>query len=117
MKQLAKRWMLSFSRNARFQKLLEYNVTVSQYFMGIGSGDSTVRSGEQLLLTKLRSLSDKPLCIFDVGANKGQFLACYWRGYGVFHFTFMPLNQAAIPLTHSQPLIVLIPMLRSTIGG
>lgn len=63
--------------NDRFQKLLEFNVTVSQYLMGIGSGSSVDSSGELTLVHKLHQLyscTGQSLCVFDVGSNKGQFL-------------------------------------------
>ncbi len=62
--------------NKLAQRFLEYNVIVAQYLMGIGSGSSPESSGEKVIVAKLKQRVhlNLPLCIFDVGANKGQFL-------------------------------------------
>jgi FkbM family methyltransferase len=77
MRQLIKNLLINLSANTLFQRLLEQNVTLSQYLMGIGSGSGVDSSGEITLVHKLRQLHAKtrqPLCVFDVGSNKGQFL-------------------------------------------
>lgn len=72
-----KKLFLKLSGSYSFQRLLERNVDFSQYWMGIGSGGDPVTSGESVIIHKLelhfREIY-KPLCIFDVGSNKGQFL-------------------------------------------
>lgn len=78
MNRLVQNLLSRYSRNARFQRLLEQNVTLSQYLMGIGSGSSVDSSGEKILVNKLKQIYAKtgqPLCVFDVGSNKGQFLS------------------------------------------
>jgi len=62
------------SGNKFVQKLLNKNVRRSQYYMGIGSGRGVSTSGEQVIFNVLSKKCDPPYCIFDVGANKGQFL-------------------------------------------
>ncbi|WP_404787948.1 FkbM family methyltransferase [Altericista sp. CCNU0014] len=62
------------SGNHFIQGLLEKNVQVSQYMMGIGSGGGASSSGEQAIFHILRQRFKPPYCIFDVGSNKGQFL-------------------------------------------
>lgn len=62
------------SGNRIVQKLLKKNVLISQYFMGIGSGSGVSTSGEQVIFSVLSKKCEPPYCIFDVGANKGQFL-------------------------------------------
>ncbi|WP_243397404.1 FkbM family methyltransferase [Crocosphaera subtropica] len=47
---------------------------MSQFLMGIGSGCNVNYSGEKIAFEVLRSKSNAPYCIFDVGANQGQFL-------------------------------------------
>lgn len=42
--------------------------------MGIGSGGGVLSSGEKAIFEILRRNGKAPYCIFDVGANKGQFL-------------------------------------------
>jgi len=82
-----KRWLrtvlINLSRSTRFQRLLEQNVTFSQYLMGIGSGSGVDSSGEMVLVQKLRQLyakTGRSLCVFDVGSNKGQFLSLIVSG-------------------------------------
>ena len=64
------------TNNRYGQALLEYVAIGAQYLQGIGSGSSVLQSGEVAVFTKLKdSLGSKQdLCIFDVGANQGQFL-------------------------------------------
>jgi FkbM family methyltransferase len=62
-------------------------VTAEQWLMGIGAGAVTETSGEQVIIDLLRQASARlaparPLCIFDVGANKGQFLSMLLGGLG-----------------------------------
>lgn len=59
------------------QRLLERNVNLSHYLMGIGTGSEVGSSGEKILIKILRqryTTNSLPLCVFDVGANQGQFL-------------------------------------------
>jgi FkbM family methyltransferase len=62
------------SGNKFVQKLLQKNVYISQYFMGIGSGSSVSTSGERIIFNVLSMRCEPPYCIFDVGAYKGHFL-------------------------------------------
>ena len=64
-----------FSKNKFAQIFLEKNVRLSQRFMGIGSGGGVFSSGEQVIFDILAKKYAPPYCIFDVGANKGQFLS------------------------------------------
>ena len=65
------------TNNRYGQALLEYVAIGAQYLQGIGSGSSVSQSGEIAVFTKLKDSlrSKEELCVFDVGANKGQFLA------------------------------------------
>lgn len=66
-----------FSRslgNRIAQCVLQRVVVYANYFMGIGSGAHTESSGEVGALRKLAQYGNPPYVIFDVGANKGQFL-------------------------------------------
>jgi|SRR5581483_10601052 len=59
------------------QSLLEKTVAAAQYAQGIGSGESVASSGEMAVISKLAATvhaDGRSLCIFDVGANTGQFL-------------------------------------------
>ena len=88
-----KRWienvLMSLSRHTRVQRLLERNVALSQWWMGIGSGSFPQSSGEKALVEKLRqqyTRTGQPLSIFDVGSNWGQFLNLLLQGLqGVPH--------------------------------
>jgi FkbM family methyltransferase len=72
---LLKSVLIKTSGNRFIQNLLAKNVQASQYWMGIGSGSSVLSSGEQAIFHVLLKQRQKlPYCIFDVGANKGQFL-------------------------------------------
>jgi len=68
-----KRFASLFTGNQLSQQLLEYNVRFSQYLMGIGAGTRPHTSGEMSLVRYLRSHNAAPICVFDVGANVGQF--------------------------------------------
>jgi FkbM family methyltransferase len=60
--------------NNPIQRCLEVNVFISQYLMGIGSGSGVSSSGERAIFEVLKGRLKPPYCIFDVGANQGQFL-------------------------------------------
>ena len=62
------------SGNRVIQSLLQKNVIVSQFLQGIGSGTGVLTSGEKRIFDVLAQHYQPPFCIFDVGANKGQFL-------------------------------------------
>ena len=64
------------TNNRYGQAMLEYVAIGAQYLQGIGSGSSVSQSGEIAVFTKLKDSlrSKQELCVFDVGANKGQFL-------------------------------------------
>lgn len=69
--------ILSFSRSSRIQSGLYRLVSHAHYLMGIGAGSDVTTSGEKSVIELLKSstqLMGRPLCIFDVGANKGQYL-------------------------------------------
>jgi len=66
--------MIKLSSNSFIQGALEKNVLASQFLMGIGSGSEVLLSGEKVIFDVLKEKVKAPYCIFDVGANKGQFL-------------------------------------------
>ncbi len=65
---------VKISGNRFMQSGLEMTVQTSQYLMGIGSGSGVQSSGEEAIFAILRQTLSPPYCIFDVGANQGQFL-------------------------------------------
>ena len=67
----------AFSRitgNRVGQRLLHYIIMASQYLMGIGAGSDPRHSGEMHILQYLESHSKPPFCVFDVGANMGEYM-------------------------------------------
>jgi FkbM family methyltransferase len=77
MKRLLSRVLSRATGNASMQFVLERVAEVAHYFMGIGPGASAGASGEAVLAGELQRhyrVAGLPLCIFDVGANQGQFL-------------------------------------------
>jgi FkbM family methyltransferase len=75
-----KRALSVFTGNGISQSLLEYNVRFAQYLMGVGAGTRVHTSGEMSLVRYLNSLHGQSTCVFDVGANIGQF-ASLVRGH------------------------------------
>jgi len=92
--------LIKISGNNFVQGLLKKNILLSQELMGIGSGSEIVSSGEEGIFNALQQKIEPPYCIFDVGANKGQFLRlsleniktgdfsvhCFEPGYETFKF-------------------------------
>lgn len=68
-----KRALSVFTGNRVSQQLLEYNVRFSNYLMGIGAGTRVHTSGEMSLVRYVNECHEPQLCVFDVGANIGQF--------------------------------------------
>lgn len=95
---MLKNTLIKVSGNRFFQSLLERNVQLSHYLMGIGAGGGVLSSGEKSIFQVLKSKKRAPYCIFDVGANQGQFLGlalenletdefdihCFEPGHGTF---------------------------------
>ncbi len=78
----------------------------AQYLQGIGSGVDVNRSGEAAVLKKLckATVVGRELCIFDVGANTGQFVALVaslLNGTGVQIHSFEPSRETFAVLTAS----------------
>lgn len=71
---ILKNALIKISKNGFMQSLLEKNVQISQYLMGIGGGGDVRTSGEKAVFDILKRKNQLPYCIFDVGSNKGQFL-------------------------------------------
>jgi FkbM family methyltransferase len=76
---LLTKFAVSISGNTVVQYAIE-RLLFSQFLnhlIGIGAGSNALASGEKVLLKILKkhSISTQPLCIFDVGANQGQFLS------------------------------------------
>ena len=102
MKRLIASLLLSLTGGARVQRFLERNVARSLRLMGVGAGAEPHASGEWALVEELKrrhAQHGQPLTLFDVGANKGQFLWMALRllqGRGIpFHVhAFEPGEEA-----------------------
>ena len=70
-----KQLLTKASGNRTAQRLLERNIALAHSLMGIGAGADTRSSGESAIFRELRRLAKPPYCIFDVGANRGEFVA------------------------------------------
>lgn len=70
---MIKRIITMLSGNSFIQRVLEKNIFISLYLTGVGSGGGVQQSGERAVF-KLLGTGKDPLCVFDVGANKGQYL-------------------------------------------
>ena len=85
------------------QKFYEKNVEGMLYAMGVGSGEAVSSSGEKDVLSLLRNSIQPPYCVFDVGANEGQFLeACLnsLKGTKFAIHSFEPLTETFRVLRH-----------------
>jgi len=71
---LFRKGLVKLAGNHFIQNLLEKAFADMQYQMGIGSGDTVSCSGEEVAFSILKRRFQPPFCIFDVGANQGQFL-------------------------------------------
>jgi FkbM family methyltransferase len=65
-----------FCGNNLCHRTLNVIVLAAHYIMGVGAGGRVESSGEAAISQKLLALprQNRDLCIFDVGANQGQFL-------------------------------------------
>ena len=104
--------LVRLTSSTQAQALLEGSVVFAHQLMGIGSGSSPCWSGENTLrrvLERQRAISGKPVCIFDVGSNTGQFIAS----------VLMPLENAGIATEiHAfEPSPVAFKTLQDTFGG
>lgn len=55
------------------QNFLNKRIKVLQRFTGVGTGGRVKNSGEFAIFKNLKKLKSPSYCIFDVGANKGDF--------------------------------------------
>ncbi|MCH7827014.1 MAG: FkbM family methyltransferase [Bacteroidetes bacterium] len=72
--ELIKNILIKLSGNSFAQNLLQKNIYISQYLSGIGAGSIAEQSGERFIFEILKKKYKAPYCIFDVGANRGQYL-------------------------------------------
>lgn len=72
-KNIRKKIVYFITGNKIAQKYIARRIRKSQILAGIGSGGNVENSGEKSILKKLKSLKQDSYCLFDVGANKGDF--------------------------------------------
>lgn len=72
-KHMRKKVLYYIVGNKIAQKYIARKIRKSQILAGIGSGGNIENSGEKSILKKLASLKQDSYCLFDVGANKGDF--------------------------------------------
>jgi FkbM family methyltransferase len=65
--------LLSITGFSGFQRALQFIVKGSQYLQGISAGSVVGSSGERAVLVRLAAKRKNRYCVFDVGANQGQF--------------------------------------------
>ena len=96
---------LLFTKYEPCQRFLANIVRRLQYWMGVGSGTSIINSGESVIIQKLNEqykFSDNALTIFDVGANKGQFIQMVLKNidrHDIQIHAFEPANETYELLT------------------
>lgn len=102
---LFKKLLIKMSGNRVVQSILQKNAGTSLYLMGIGSGGNVLSSGEDAIFGLLTRVCREPYCIFDVGANRGQFLALTLEKVGSSNFTvhcFEPSKEAFLNLSNNS---------------
>lgn len=72
-KNIKKKIVYFITGNKIAQKYIARRIRKSQILAGIGSGGNVENSGEKSILKRLTSLKQDSYCLFDVGANKGDF--------------------------------------------
>lgn len=80
------RVLYKISGNRFVQKTLQETILFCLKIMGIGSGDTASASGEKIIFSVLAHRNKPPYCIFDVGANKGQFLSLALKSISIDNF-------------------------------
>lgn len=79
LKYRGKRLLVPLTGNRPAQYLLQRLGNVSNYLMGIGSGDNLFFSGEEAAIKQMMAAGPGPYTVFDVGANTGQWLKLLGR--------------------------------------
>jgi FkbM family methyltransferase len=97
-KKLVKSTLAVATANRGAQRLLERFVVAAQWLMGIGSGAVAEESGEEVVVRLLRKkqTAGHTLSIFDVGANRGQFLTMLLGGLDGLPVTVHAFEPSAV---------------------
>jgi FkbM family methyltransferase len=83
---LIKKIFTILTGNSVLQYLLNKNINYSLKLMGIGIGADVQSSGEFSIVNKLKQLNKPNLCIFDVGANIGNFSEMILSSFNIPEF-------------------------------
>lgn len=100
------------------QVLLKIN-KYAQYLMGIGSGTDAESSGEKGVFDLLLQKHQPSYCIFDVGANKGQYLQLVLEHFGnenTYVHCFEPGQSTFVSLTNNAPASEMIKLNNIALG-
>jgi FkbM family methyltransferase len=76
---LANKIALKLTGSLTAQQSLQNLILRAQFYSGIGSGAFVNTSGEEAVLRLIEKNIAGPKCIFDIGANQGEFLASIQR--------------------------------------
>lgn len=103
--------LVKMLRFPRFQRRLDRFVLQARSQLGIGSGGHVGDSGEEAVLKLLdRAVcpdEEKELCVFDIGANQGQYLEIVLRG----------LSKRRVLIHSFEPSVAAFGILRERFGG
>jgi FkbM family methyltransferase len=98
--------------NAVSQRALRFLAKQIMSLMGIGSGGDVTQSGEAAAVRLLHWLARPPFCIFDVGANRGQFMQMAYEtleGTPVQYHAFEPARSAFEALERTSTIVAAQP--------
>ncbi len=70
---IVRKLLFKITSNKFSQDFLDKRIKVLLRYTGVGTGGSVKSSGEFAILKKLKTVKSPAYCIFDVGANKGDF--------------------------------------------
>ena len=94
--------------NKYAQHYLDKRVRRLLGLMGVGSGGRVESSGELVILKKLKAMKRENYCVFDVGANKGDFTKLLVSGFE---------NGERFEVHSFEPSKATFDMLRSRVEG
>lgn len=108
--------MRRLAGSAGGRHVLQRSIDNAQGWLGIGIGAEVDSSGEQVIINILRKMptSTRPLCVFDVGANKGEFAKLVLSGLG--HEAVNAAAKRAVKIYCFEPSPSTFAMLKANVG-
>jgi len=86
--------MLTIGGKLRYQNFFQYLFLIACHGMNVGGLGDVRDSGEGLILKNIRNkIKNKPIYIFDVGANQGEYSSMVldtFKGMNLNLFSFEP---------------------------